>query len=286
MNDTQTITSQMQSARDSDVVLTATNLSGGYGTKAIWSDADFTITKGEFIAVLGPNGAGKTTLFKLLLGLSKPVGGTLKVLDAAPRRGNSRIGYVPQRHDVDRDTAIEAREFVKLGLTGTKWGIFGGVKSKNGGSEEADAALKLVNAEDLAHKPLGKMSGGELQRIFLAQALVSNPDVLLLDEPLANLDIRRESNLVNLISNIVKERNVTVLLITHNINPLLPVLDRVLYVANGRVVLGTPEEVLTSDSLTSLFGISVEVLRDSKGRLAIIGIEETGMHDHDHEHTH
>jgi zinc/manganese transport system ATP-binding protein len=273
-------TKAVQNVLVNDSVLIAENLSGGYGkdsTTAIWRDANFTINKGEFIAVLGPNGAGKTTLFKLLLGLSKPVAGSLKVLNAAPRRGNSRIGYVPQRHDVDRDTAIEA-----LGLTGTKWGI--GFASE--GSSEANAALKLVNAEDLAHKPLGKMSGGELQRIFLAQALVSNPDVLLLDEPLANLDIRRESNLVNLIANIVKERNVTVLLITHNINPLLPVLDRVLYVANGRVVLGTPEEVLTSDSLTSLFGISVEVLRDSKGRLAIIGIEETGMHDHDHEHTH
>ena len=259
-------------------VITADNLSGGYKDSVIWTDASFSVQKGEFIAVLGPNGAGKTTLFRLLLGLVKPIAGSLTVLGTSPHRGNPRIGYVPQHHDIDRDIGIEALEIVKLGLTGTRWGMgLPGV-----GTKEATEALELVSGEDLAHKPLGKMSGGELQRVFLAQALVSKPDILLLDEPLANLDIRRESNLVNLIANIVEKQGVTVLLIAHNINPLLPVLDRVLYVANGKMTLGTPEEVLTSDALSKLYGISIEVLRDSQGRLAIIGIEESGRHDHDH----
>jgi zinc/manganese transport system ATP-binding protein len=261
-------------------IVTAEHLSIGYGSTPIWHDADFSIQKGEFIAVLGPNGSGKTTLFRLLLGLISPTEGSLTILGKTPRRGDQRIGYVPQRHDIDRDTAIEAREFVKLGRVGTKWGI--GLSSK--GNKEADEALVLVQATELA--PLGKMSGGELQRIFLAQALVSNPDILLLDEPLANLDIRRESNLVNLVSSIVKTRNVTVLLIAHNINPLLPVTDRVLYIANGTMTLGTPEEVLTSDTLSKLYGITIEVLRDSKGRLAIIGIEESGAHNHEHDTSH
>ena len=248
-------------AMNDEPVITVEHLSTGYGSTPIWHDANFSIRKGEFIAVLGPNGSGKTTLFRLLLGLIRPTEGTLNVLGKIPNRGDPRIGYVPQRHDIDRDTAIEAREFVKLGRFGSRWGV-GNANDLSEASSAADEALRLVQAESLAHKPLGKMSGGELQRVFLAQALVSNPDILLLDEPLANLDIRRESSLVNLVADIVRERRVSVLLIAHNINPLLPVVDRVLYVANGTMTLGTPTEVLTSETLSKLYGISIEVLRD------------------------
>lgn len=259
-------------------ILQAVNLAAGYNSTAVWKDANFSIGKGEFVAVLGPNGAGKTTLFRMLLGLTRPLEGTLSLFGTSPARGNPRIGYVPQRHVIGTDTAIEAIEFVRLGLTGTRWGI----GAPNYGTKEAYEALEAVQATELAHRPLGKLSGGELQRIFLAQALVSKPDILLLDEPLANLDIRRESNLVQVIDGVVRSRNVTVLLIAHNINPLLPVLDTVLYVANGRIAIGAPETIFTSDALTRLYGLPIEVLRDSRGRLAIIGIEEP-EHHHDHE---
>ena len=129
---------------------------------------------------------------------------------------------------------------MRLGLDGNRWGI--GVAKKKG-TEEALAALRTVGAEELAHRPLGVLSGGELQRIFLAEALVGKPDLLLLDEPLANLDMRRESNFVQLINDVVRSRGVTVLLIAHNINPLLPVLDRVIYVANGRITTGKPADI-------------------------------------------
>jgi zinc/manganese transport system ATP-binding protein len=254
--------------------IVAKGLSGEYASRTVWKDATFSIKQGEFVAVLGPNGAGKTTLFRLLLGLMPVQEGTLSVFGKAPARGNARIGYVPQRHQIDSDTTIEAVEFVRLGFDGNKWGIETTEEARN----EALAVLKTVGAEELAHRPLGVLSGGELQRIFLAQALVGKPDLLLLDEPLANLDIRRESNFVELINNVVRSQNVTVLLIAHNINPLLPVLDRVMYVTNGHIVTGDPKEILTSESLTKLYGTPVEVFRDSRGRMAVVGMEESSHH--------
>ncbi len=255
-------------------VITAEHLAGGYPSKTVWSDANFSIGQGEFVAVLGPNGAGKTTLFRLLLGLAQPNGGRLTVFGKRPERGNPRIGYVPQQHPIDDETGVEALQLVRLGLDGNRWGI-GSTKQR---TEEAMEALHVVGAEELAHRPLGMLSGGELQRIFLAEALIGKPDLLLLDEPLANLDMRREANFVQLIDDVVRSRNVTVLLIAHNINPLLPVLDRVIYVANGRITNGKPSEVLTSESLTDLYGIPIEVLKDSRGRIAIIGMDEPPEH--------
>lgn len=256
-------------------IITAKNLSVRYNDHTIWQDANFTIEKGKFIGILGPNGAGKTTLFRLLLGLAQPTAGELTVLGKNPHRGNPRIGYVPQRHHVDNDMSIEALEIVRIGLTGNKWGM-----SLTPAKERKKAfeALQAVGAEELAHRPLGKLSGGELQRVFLAEALVSEPDLLLLDEPLANLDIRRETNLVQLASEVAKSKGVTVLLIAHNINPLLPVLDSVIYIAEGKIATGAPNEIFTSEGLTKLYGIPIEVLRDSYGRVAVLGIDEAPHH--------
>jgi zinc/manganese transport system ATP-binding protein len=251
--------------------IVAKDLAAGYREKTVWRDANFEFGRGEFVAVIGPNGAGKTTLFRLLLGLQHPLSGSIRIFDAQPKRGNPQIGYVPQRHLIDSDTNIECLELVRLGLSGKKWG-FNPVS--HGDRDSAYAALEGVGATELAHRPLGVLSGGELQRIFLAEALVSDPDILLLDEPLSNLDMRRETDLLHLVDDVVRKRGVTALLIAHNINPLLPHLDKVMYIANGRVATGKPTEILTSERLTELYGIQVEVLRDPHGNVAIIGVEE------------
>jgi zinc/manganese transport system ATP-binding protein len=180
------------------------------------------------------------------------------------------IGYVPQRHGIDSETNIESLELVRLAFSGKHWGF-----SLSGRDRRvALGALRAVGSEDLAHRSLNALSGGELQRIFLAEALVSSPDLLLLDEPLSNLDLKREKDLVQLVNSVVRSRNVTALLIAHDINPLLPFLDKVIFIANGKVATGKPDEVLTSESLTALYGVPVEVLRDSRGNVAIIGIDE------------
>lgn len=245
-------------------------LSAGYPGRTVWRGASFSINKGEFVAIIGPNGAGKTTLFRLLLGLQRPLAGSIRVFGSEPKRGSPRIGYVPQQHVVDDESHIEAVEIVRLALSGKKWG-FSLFSDEDG--KAAVSALEGVGGSDLAHRPLAELSGGELQRIFLAEALVSNPDLLLLDEPLSNLDMRRERELLRLVNDVVRTRGVAALLIAHNINPLLPYLDKVIYIANGKVASGKPDEVLTSESLSALYEIPVEVLHDSKGNLAIIGIE-------------
>ncbi|MDA4126433.1 MAG: ATP-binding cassette domain-containing protein [Thaumarchaeota archaeon] len=261
---------RLASPKVQSTIATAQNLTAGYPGKVVWKDANFTIEEGEFVAIIGPNGAGKTTLFRILLGLQRPLNGSINLFGTEPKRGSSRIGYVPQQHVIDDESHIESFELVRLGFSGKQWGF--SLFSKDD-TNAALAALEGVGGTELAHRPLAELSGGELQRIFLAEALVSNPELLLLDEPLSNLDMKRERDLLSLVNNVVRTRKVAALLIAHNINPLLPYLDKVIYIANGKVASGKPEEVFTSESLSTLYDTDVEVLHDSKGNLAIVGIE-------------
>lgn len=263
-------------------VVATKNLTVGYANKTIWHDANFSVNRGEFVAVIGPNGAGKTTMFRLLLGLQQPISGSIKVFGANPMRGNPKIGYVPQRHVIDNDTNIECAELVRLAYSGNKLGFSFSAREEK---KIALQTLESVGATDLATKSLGTLSGGELQRVYLAEALVSNPQMLLLDEPLSNLDIRRIKDLVGLIHSVIKSRKVTAFLVAHDINPLIQYLDKVIYIANGKVATGAPNEILTSERLSSLYGTSVEVLRDSKGNIVVVGAEDHPGHEtHDVEH--
>ncbi len=253
----------------------ADHLEVRYGGRTVWSEANFSIRAGEFVAVIGPNGAGKTTLFRLLLGLIRPHGGSLEVFGTAPRRGNPRIGYVPQTHLVDKETNVEAAQLVRLGYSGNRWVPNLTPAMFRREREASDEALLSVGATELGKKALGEMSGGELQRIFLAEALAGRPEILLLDEPLASLDIRRAKELVEVVHTLVKTRNVAVLLVAHDINPLIHCLDKVIYIANGRVATGLPDAVLTTQSLSALYGVHVEVLRDSRNNMVIVGGEDS-----------
>ena len=228
-----------------------------------------TVNQGEFIVVLGPNGAGKSTLLKLLLGLLKPGAGVVRVLGNSPRRGNQAIGYAPQHRVLEADLALRARDVVGFGLDGHRWGT-GLPSSKR--RAIIDKALQEVDASAFADAPVGQLSGGEQQRLLLAQALLTNPRLLLLDEPLANLDLAHQQEMVALIAQVCRARNVTVMLVAHDINPLLPVVDRVIYMANGHSAIGTPDEVITSSTLTQLYGSPVEVVQ-ALDRVFVVGAE-------------
>jgi zinc/manganese transport system ATP-binding protein len=237
------------------------------GGRVIQQDINLTVRDSEFIAVLGPNGAGKSTLLKLLLGLIRPSKGGVRILGAPAKRGNKDIGYAPQHRVLEADLALRARDVVGFGLDGNKWGPGWPSRKRDA---LIDTALEEVDGLSFANAPVGQLSGGEQQRILIAQALLTNPRLLLLDEPLASLDISREQEIVSVVDRVCRARNVAVMLVTHDINPLLPVVDRVLYMANGRSAIGKPEEVITSERLSGLYGSPIEVL-ESRGRLFVVG---------------
>jgi len=239
------------------------------GGRSIFHDITLTIYEGEFIAILGPNGAGKSTLLKLLLGLYKPTSGKITILGKSPKRGNNEIGYAPQHRTLEADLALRARDVVGFGLDGNQWGIALPNKERDTHIEQALYEVDMLHFADM---PVGRLSGGEQQRLLIAQALLTHPKVLLLDEPLSNLDITHAQAIISLITKIARSRHITVLLVTHDVNLLLPVIDRVLYVANTHSAMGKPEEVITSEGLSNLYGSPIEVVQ-TNGRLFVIGEE-------------
>ena len=263
---------------DSGAAIAARGLAAGYGSRAIWSEANFSVPAGSFTAILGPNGAGKSTLIRLILGLLHPIAGKLEVFGEPPRRGNPRIGYVPQGSTFDPELSIRGRDFVGLGIDGHRWGVR--LRGRPQIAVATDSAIEAVGAEKYARRQLGRLSGGEQQRLLLAQALVGQPSLLLMDEPLSHLDVRNQGAIVQLISEVARQRRLTVLLIAHDVNPLLPHIDHVLYIAQGKLAMGTPAEIITSESLSAIYSAPVEVLRDRLGRLFVVGLEEEVSHPH------
>jgi zinc/manganese transport system ATP-binding protein len=145
--------------------------------------------------------------------------------------------------------------------------------------------IELVGANGYAHSPIGRLSGGEQQRLLIAQALARRPRLLLLDEPLDSLDLPNQAAIAAIVRRICAEERVAVLLVTHDVNPILGYLDRVIYVAAGTAVAGRPDEVVSSETLTRLYGSPVEVLRASDGRLVVVGQPEAPfVHGHRHDH--
>ncbi len=232
------------------------SLSLRYGEEDVISDFTGTIQPGEFIAVLGPNGAGKSTLLKALLGLLKPASGSLEIFGEAPQRGNPLIGYMPQLRSNAVTSSLSGRAYLHAVLEGHRWGFSGPSKEKEA---LVHRALEAVDALRFMNRPFDVLSGGERQRISLAQALLGQPRILLLDEPLLNLDPRRQGELIEMVDSVRRQLGVTVLFVGHDVNPLSRVMDRVLYIAGGRAALGTVEEVITSEALSKLYHANMKV---------------------------
>lgn len=260
------------------------------GGRLLWSNVTLEIPRGEFVAILGPNGVGKSTLIKTILGLVPLAEGSVDVLGRRPGQANDAIGYLPQRRSFDPGLRVRGIDIVWLGLTGSRWGVplpFRERFSRRAAAEAARVAevIELVGATHYAHRPIGQVSGGEQQRLLIAQALVREPAMLVLDEPLDSLDLPNQGAVAALIQRICQEQGVTVLLVAHDVNPILSYLDRVIYIARGGAVAGPPSTVITSETLSRLYNTPIEVLRTRDGRLVVVGHPEApAIHADRHDH--
>ncbi|WP_285114814.1 metal ABC transporter ATP-binding protein [Leifsonia sp. fls2-241-R2A-40a] len=271
---------RMPAPETRDVVLRLRDASLGFGDRTLWSNLDLDVHAGEFVAVLGPNGSGKTSLLRTILGQQQLDSGEIAFEGHAVRRGDRRIGYIPQQKLIPAGTPMRARDLVALGVNGHRWGL---PIPRRDDRAQVDRLIDDVGARRYADAAVGSLSGGEQQRLRVAQALAGDPALLLCDEPLLSLDLQHQRGVSELIDRRRREHDSAVVFVTHDVNPVLGMVDRVLYLAGGRFRTGTPDEVLRSDVLTDLYGTPVDVIR-SRGRIVVVGIPDAETHDH-HAHT-
>ena len=257
-------------AQSGDAVLTLRNATLSFAERTLWSGLDLDVHSGEFIAVLGANGSGKTSLLKVILGQQRLSGGTIDFLGTPVERGNARIGYIPQQKLADEGTPLRARDLVALGLDGQRWGLPIPSRARR---RRIDDLLDAVGATEYSRVSISTLSGGEQQRLRVGQALAGDPRLLLCDEPLLSLDLAHQRIVSELIDRNRRDRRLGVLFVTHDVNPVLDMVDRVLYLAGGRFRIGTPDEVLQSGVLSELYGSPVDVIR-TRGRIVVVGTSD------------
>ena len=279
-----------------DAVLSLRDAAVSVGGRLLWSGVDLSVRPGEFVAVLGPNGVGKSTMIKVLLGTLPAAAGSVTVLGERPGAAGEQIGYLPQRRNFDGSLRIRGVDVVRLGLDGDRWGVplpfsrrFS--SARRIADERVREVIDLVGATAYAHRPIGECSGGEQQRLLIAQALVRRPRLLLLDEPLDSLDLPNQAGIAALIHRICVQEQVAVVMVAHDVNPILSYLNRVVYIVGGGAASGPAGEVITTETLTRLYGTPVEVLRAADGRLVVVGGPEapalhSDRHADHHSHPH
>lgn len=238
-----------------------------FGSRKIWDELSFAINRGEFIALIGANGTGKSTLLKAIIGTQQLDSGSIELASEVS------LSYIPQHRTDDGFTPLKVKDLVRLGLDGHKPGLpwpSGAVR------EKVNLALSQVQAEHLANESIGNLSGGEMQRIRVAQAIIGQPDLILADEPLSNLDLNQQLVVSELFEQQRQKTGAAVLFVTHDVNPIIDYVDRVLYLAPGGYRIGSTEEVMQSEVLSELYGADIDVVRN-QGRIVVIG-----THDHAH----
>ena len=256
-------------------VLEIGDASVAFGAKNIWQNLNLSVNPGEFIAVIGANASGKTVLLKAILGQLELGSGTIELFGKPVARGSRKIGYIPQHRQTDSGTPLRARDLLRMGMDGHRFGL--PIPSRTT-TRRVNEMLEMVGASQIANTPIGQLSGGQLQRIRVAQAVIDSPELVLADEPLSALDLKQQSVVAELINEQRNENGAAILFVTHDVNPILDYIDRVLYLANGKFRIGTPDEVFRSDVLSALYGRNVDVVRN-QGRIAVLGSADHNHHN-------
>ncbi|MDT7724034.1 MAG: zinc/manganese transport system ATP-binding protein [Actinomycetota bacterium] len=252
-----------------------------FGSRTLWSGLDLDVAPGEFLAVLGPNGSGKTSLLKVLLGLQPLSAGSARLVGKPPGGSNPQVGYIPQQRSAD-DVTLRGTDLVGLGLDGHRWGT--GLRHLGERRRRVAGAIASVGAASYANSPVGRLSGGEQQRLRVAQALIGDPRVLLCDEPLLSLDLAHQRAVSDLIDARRRDANTAVMFVTHEINPILRYVDKVLYLVNGQFRIGAPDEVMNSKTLSELYRTKIEVIKVG-GQIHVAGAQSALCEDEPHHHT-
>jgi zinc/manganese transport system ATP-binding protein len=258
-------------------VLSIKNASLSFDRRQLWTNLNLEVRPHEFIAIIGANGSGKTTLLKAILGQVELTEGSIELNGKKATRGSKAIGYIPQHRSNESVSPLRALDLLRFGLDGHRFGLpISSKKSK----AKIQHILDCVDGHELARKKVAELSGGELQRLRVGQAVIGEPSLILADEPLSALDMGQQKTIANLLDQERREHNAAVLFVTHDVNPILSMVDRVLYLANGKFRIGTPDEVLRSEVLSELYETPVDVLRN-QGRIVVVGTQDHSHHDHE-----
>lgn len=249
------------------------NATLAFGEHVLWRDLNLSVAPGEFIAVIGSNGSGKTSLLKAILGQVQLSQGEIEIHGKPAKAGGDDIGYIPQHRSLDQAGNLLAKDLVRMGLDGHRFGL---PLPKAQANRKVMHTLEQIGATELAGKSVGSLSGGQVQRLRVGQAVIGEPHLILADEPLSALDLNQQKLISELIDAEHKRTKAAVLFVTHDVNPILEMVDRVLYLANGHFRIGTPDEVLRSEVLSELYQTPIDVVRN-QGRIVVVG-----THEHDH----
>ena len=230
----------------------------------ILSNISLEIFHGEYIAIIGPNGGGKTTLVRMLLGLEKPVSGSINLFGKKLKNFKEwyKIGFVPQRASlVDENFPATVEDIVKMGRI-AKRGIFAGFSQEDRKFVE-DAMLKM-DILDLKERMVGTLSGGQRQRVMIARALASKPEILILDEPNTGVDIVSQKRFYKLLSQLNKEEQITIVFITHDIGVIADDITRLFTINQKATICNNPKETLSCEDVSELYGIEAHLIHNHK----------------------